>query len=193
MAGMTRTPKISENDMRKYEILDDVIALGYQDWIEDYMTSPVFPWFYMRDVTHLEDPTNGAFSHLIYGPPNKSSTADNTIGMIMPIVFSVLGNTELKELLRIRAGMFIKNQSGFDPKHHPHHIDRPGDNKPYMVLIYYVTDSDGTTGIYKDDKLIDEVEPKKGRVLFMDGDVYHASQCPKEHNQRIVINFNFRI
>ncbi len=190
MAGMTRTPKISENDMKKFEILDDVIPLGYQDWIMDYMTSPMFPWFYMDNVTRAGTDPYGGFSHLMYGPPNNTNSS---IESIMPILFGVLGDKQPSELLRIRAGMFTKNQSGIDVKHHLPHVDRPKDNKPYKVAIYYVMDSDGTTGIYEDAKLVEEVEPRKGRVLLMDGDVFHASQCPKEHNQRIVINYNFRI
>ena len=190
MAGMTRTPKISENHMKKFEVLDDVISVGYQDWIKDYMTSPVFPWFYMNNVTRDADNSNGGFSHLMYGPPNN---ANSSIESIMPVLFGVLGDKQPNELLRIRAAMFVKNQSGIDTTHHTPHRDRPKDYRPYKVMIYYVLDSDGTTGIFEGDELIGEVEPKKGRVLLMDGDVLHASQCPKKHNQRIVINYNYRI
>ena len=184
--------------MKKFEIIDNAISVAYQNWIKDYMTSSVFPWFYQGSVTHGgkddprgHDPYSG-FSHLMFGPENHGPT-NSSIDSLLPILLGILGDQQIKELLRIRAAMFIKNQTGAETKHHIAHIDRPGDEKPYKVLIYYVIDSDGTTGIYEDAKLVEEVEPKKGRVLLMDGDVFHASQCPKEHNQRIVVNYNFRI
>jgi len=190
---MTRTPKISENIMKKYQVLDDIISLVYQDWIEGYMTSSEFPWFYINKITaydpNAEDPHTG-FSHVMLGPGEKGT---NGIEPVVPILFEALGDKRPTELLRIRAAMFIKNQTGAETKHHKPHRDRPEDNKPYKVMIYYVMDSDGTTGIFEGDELIGEVEPKKGRVLLMDGDVLHASQCPKMHNQRIVINYNYRI
>ena len=199
MAGVTTlTPKISENDMKKFEIIDNAISVAYQTWIEDYMTSSVFPWFYNKSITYSGkndprgvDPYSGFF-HLMLGPENHGPT-NSSIDSLLPIVLGVLGDQQIKELLRVRAGMFIKNQTGAETKHHKPHIDRPGDDKPYKTLIYYVMDSDGTTGIYEDSKLVEEVEPKRGRVLLMDGDVFHASQCPKKHNQRIVVNYNFRI
>ena len=104
-----------------------------------------------------------------------------------------LKDVQPEELMRIRAAMFIKNQNGSDTKHHLPHIDRTDDPKPYKVAIYYVIDSDGSTGIFDGDELIAEVNPKQGRMLMMDGDVYHASHSPKKYDQRIVVNYNFRI
>ena len=194
MAGVTlRTPKISERIMKKFEVLDDAISIGYQNWILGYMTSSIFPWFYVNKITTegfgVDDPYNG-FSHQL--GPDKNS---DSIKAITPdrVLFEVLGNKQPTELLRIRAAMFTKNQTGIDTKHHVPHVDRPKDDQPYKVMLYYVMDSDGTTGIFEGDELIGEVEPKKGRVLLMDGNVFHASQCPKKHDQRIVINYNYRI
>ncbi len=179
--------------MQKFEVIDDAISIGYQNWILGYMTSPIFPWFYVNKITTedsgVDDPYNG-FSHQL--GPGKNS---DSIKAITPdrVLFEVLGNKQPTELLRIRAAMFTKNQTGIDTKHHVPHVDRSKDDQPYKVMIYYVMDSDGTTGIFEGNELIGEVEPKKGRVLLMDGDVFHASQCPKKHNQRIVINYNYRI
>ena len=45
----------------------------------------------------------------------------------------------------------------------------------------------------KGGKVVKEIEPKKGRAVILDGNIYHASSCPKNHVNRIVINYNFLI
>ena len=178
--------------MKDFEVIDDVIYIGYQNRIKDYMACPNYPWFYGKAITHGDqsttDPYSG-FSNIIYEPANITQGADT----LYPVLLEALKDVQPKELMRIRAAMFIKNQNGSDTKHHLPHIDRTDDPKPYKVAIYYVIDSDGSTGIFDGDELIAEVNPKQGRMLLMDGDVYHASHSPKKYDQRIVVNYNFRI
>ena len=179
--------------MKDFEVIDDVISIGYQNRIKDYMCGSNFPWYYMNAITHGSteelkdsDPYSG-FSHVVYEPNNIGKGADT----LYPVLLEGLNNKEPTALLRIRAAMFVKNQN--NSKHHVPHVDRTDDPEPYKVAIYYVMDSDGSTGIFKGNELVAEVNPKKGRLLIMDGDVYHASQCPKKYDQRIVVNYNFRI
>ena len=49
------------------------------------------------------------------------------------------------------------------------------------------------TKLYNADKtrIVKEIHPKKGRVLFFDGLTYHASSSGKNHPSRIVLNYNF--
>tara|TARA_R100000152_G_C6705641_1_gene134265 strand:+ start:67 stop:603 length:537 start_codon:yes stop_codon:yes gene_type:complete len=178
--------------MKDFEVIDDVISIGYQNRIKDYMACPRYPWFYGNRITRGDkkdtDPYSGFFN-IIYDPSNFTQGADT----LYPVLLEALGDVQPKELMRIRAAMFIRNQNGSNIKHHLPHVDRPNDKEPYKVAIYYVIDSDGSTGIFDGDELIEEVNPKQGRMLIMDGDVYHASHCPKKHDQRIVVNYNFRI
>ena len=62
-------------------------------------------------------------------------------------------------------------------------------------MLYYVNNSDGPTQLYdeKGGKVVKEIEPKKGRAVILDGNIYHASSCPKNHANRVVINYNFLI
>ena len=181
--------------MQKFEVIDNVISIGYQNRIKDYMCASNYPWYYQDGITNgdvdkLKDSDlYSGFSNAIFG----SGTITQGTDTLYPVLLEALKDKEPSVLLRIRAAMFVKNQNGVDTKHHTPHIDRSENEEPYKVAIYYVIDSDGSTGIFDGDTMIEEVDPKQGRMLIMDGDVYHASQCPKIHNQRIVVNYNFRI
>ena len=72
----------------------------------------------------------------------------------------------------------------------------------HLVILYYVTDADGDTVIYKNqyskkdpipffDDLQEtkRVTPKQGRVVLFDGSHWHTSCQPKE-KIRCIINYN---
>ena len=86
--------------------------------------------------------------------------------------------------------MFIKDQSKelYNAPHRDH-------NFPHYTMLYYIIDSDGPTRIFdnKTEKVIKEIEPKQGRVVFFPGDTLHASASPREYSRRMVINYNFLI
>ena len=85
--------------------------------------------------------------------------------------------------------MFVQNQTN---KPHQAHVDR---DDFHYTMLYYVNDSDGSTNIfdYKGEKVVQKIEPKKGRAVIMNGDTYHASSSPKNHSNRIVLNYNFLV
>ena len=83
--------------------------------------------------------------------------------------------------------MFVKNQTS---QPHLPHIDHQFE---HYTMLYYVNDSDGPTKIFSGEKIIKEINPKKGRAVFFSGDTYHASSSPKKHSNRVVINYNFMI
>ena len=58
-----------------------------------------------------------------------------------------------------------------------------------MTARYYVNDADGATVLFDGQKIIKEVEPKKGRILLFNGSIYHGAGIPKTTN-RCVVNFN---
>ena len=71
-------------------------------------------------------------------------------------------------------------------KHYAPHIDFP---QNHYALIYYVNDADGATVLFDDDKnIIQEVEPKRGRILLFNGAILHGSGIPKNGN-RCIVNF----
>ena len=106
----------------------------------------------------------------------------------LPILFNACKeqNIKVKEVLRVRCGLFYKNAS---KSKHRHHVDLL---EPHKTLIYYANDSDGPTNIYENDKIVQKIQPKKGRCFIMDGSVWHSSSHPKNTPYRIVVNINFK-
>ena len=88
------------------------------------------------------------------------------------------------------------------------HVDRFSEI-PFLVLVYYVNNSDGGTILFnersgwdikdkaaidlipKEYTIKDIVQPKKNRAVLFSGDRFHCNQPPVTSNYRIVINYNF--
>jgi hypothetical protein len=89
------------------------------------------------------------------------------------------------DMLQTRA--WIQIQQPNSKTYHPH-VDT---DSPHYVLLYYVNDTDGDT-VFFDNYLneIKRISPKKGRVVFFDGSIYHAASNPTI-NPRFVLNYNF--
>ena len=168
-------------------VIDNVISSGYQQYIENTFDTN-FPWYFVPRVSEdVSEDSNTGFSNLVF----ENTTFSKHYDALLPILFEALDKKERglkpEKLIRIRAGMFIQNQTK-----HPHlpHVDYP---YKHTTMLYYVNDSDGPTKLYNFDKtkVVKEVHPKRGRVLIFDGSTYHASSSPKDHPSRIVINYNF--
>ena len=169
-------------------VIDNIISSGYQQYVENIF-SMNFSWYFTPRVSDdVSEDSNTGFSHLIF---EDTTTFSKHYDTLLPIFFEALDKKERglkpEKLIRIRAGMFIQNQTK-----HPHlpHIDF---QYKHTTMLYYVNDSDGPTKLYNSDKtkIVKEIHPKWGRVLIFEGLTYHASSSPVHHPSRIVINYNF--
>ena len=62
-----------------------------------------------------------------------------------------------------------------------------------MVILFYLTDTDGDTYFYdKNHKIIDSVSPKANRAVLFDGLCLHSSSKPTKSDRRIVLNINLK-
>jgi len=173
-----------------YKIVNDAISKSYQDLIEEVLTSEEFKWSYQPKITDNDNvnDSNSGFGVTLLRDNYKSEYA----GLLYPVLLEAFDKYQkdviIKNVFRIRAGMFVKNQT-------------QGANMPHVdwdfehyTMLYYVNDSDGPTIIYDESaNMVDKVEPVKGRALIFSGDTIHASSSPKEHNCRIAINYNFKL
>tara|TARA_B100000427_G_scaffold308785_1_gene297270 strand:+ start:403 stop:930 length:528 start_codon:yes stop_codon:yes gene_type:complete len=174
----------------KFTIIDNVISKGYQNAIETDFSSNNFPWYFYSSITHKNIDTNSGFSHVIFGEEGRSRYYACTYPVLLEALDKYEQGLSPTGLFRIRAGMFVKNQTSLP--HFPH-IDH---DYEHNTMLYYVNDSDGPTKIFSDKsgkKVIKEINPKKGRAVFFSGNTYHASSSPKKNSNRMIINYNFII
>ena len=170
-------------------VLDNVISLNYQRYIQTIFEEPKFPWYFVKgisDSTNSMD-TNSGFASDLYDSRDlsfKSQYSDSLVPLLLESL-DKFDQGELEGIYRIRAGMFLKNQT--DKPHLPH-IDN---NEPHHTMLYYAIDSDGPTEFYEGDEVIKVVEPKMGRAVIFPGNIYHASSVPHVSPFRIVLTLNF--
>tara|TARA_B100000287_G_scaffold125160_1_gene117282 strand:+ start:405 stop:965 length:561 start_codon:yes stop_codon:yes gene_type:complete len=184
---------------RSIKVIDDVVSDTYQHYIEQSVSG--LPWEFKDGVSFSEyshreydnpipdvDPNTG-FANVVYDAlcEIRKPESDFLIPLLCEAIDKYDKGAKLKQIYRIKAGLFIKNQNKGD---HLPHIDL---DTEHYTMIYYVKDSDGPTRLYKDGMVFKEVHPKKGRALIIPGDTLHSSSSPTETNSRLVLNYNFLI
>jgi hypothetical protein len=136
---------------------------------------------YIKDFEYFESP------QLV----GKVAEDNKITRKILDIVTNFL-NIGYTEIRRIKCNLQFP-QLGFNEyKYHPPHIDCDPPVLSMLSMIYYMNDTDGPTGLFNAEcEVIEEVEPKRGRILIMSAYQFHASTFPIKTNMRSIINFNF--
>lgn len=100
----------------------------------------------------------------------------------------------VNSFLRMKVNLLTQCSFSNDDFHNTPHLDRTA-GEEYFAGVYYVNDCDGDTFFFNregNDFIISEkVEPKKGRLVLFDGNIYHTGRHPRQAIKRVVINFNF--
>lgn len=187
--------------------IDDVIPKLYQDQIEN--TANGLPWYFHPESARPDlnfTSSYSGFFHLAYDGASASPVVSAINAILVPVLFIFCERVGVpfQALARVRLGLFTK--SSLDVPHHNPHVDF---YEPHKVALYYVNDSDGDTVIFKErssevslpqsaalangNKFTEarRIAPKRGRMVFFDGQQYHASMHPRAHPSRIVVTFNF--
>jgi hypothetical protein len=180
--------------MEKFiNVYDNIIHPSVQDAIETLVLSPAFPWHYAKDVSsHNSKNYSPGHSHFfistsshapVHSPPEKYM-------FFLSNILYTLGNKEGINIEHILFARCFMQLPLLNPSPYGIHIDT---KIPHWVCLYYVTDSDGDTIFYENDKKteIQRVSPKRGRITFFDGSIYHCSSKPTK-NTRVVVNFDFQ-
>jgi len=87
---------------------------------------------------------------------------------------------------RIKCNLLTRSA---DARSHIPHVDR---YTPHRVILYYANTSDGLSRFWTDSGVV-SVSPEQGKYVIFDGDLTHASSSPLEHDERLVVNFNFSV
>jgi hypothetical protein len=177
-------------------IVDDFIPLEEQEWLKGYLLSRMFPWFYVHNITNanttIEKP---ALSHVFKDKGVENSSLYSSIEHI-GLLGAARYDPSYNNVYHVRSFLQLPTKAN-DPNHL--HVDI---DLEHVVVLYYVTDSDGDTIIVdrkvteysQDPELADctilhRVTPKQGRALIFNGAHYHASSTPKD-SVRCILNFD---
>lgn len=174
------------------KIFDDVVGEENSSKVENFLLSQDFPWFLIKKSSGKTKEIKG-FSDTVQFEHHfiqDSKIHSNAIHPLMEILDwnNILKKTQISPaILRMKSNLLLKTKSTPNTPH----IDF---THPHTVLLYYVNDSSGSTVFYDDNlNIIDEVNPKKGRIVVFNGNVYHSSTPPQVNDFRCVINFNLNV
>ena len=172
----------------KVWIFNNIVNRTYQEKIKDELlgNKRLFPWYFIPDITHIDGPqSRPGFQHVLV---DKEKVNSNFYDLIIPIINNSLKKIKynLKVIKQGRAFVQLPLNMKTKKVDTPH-IDL---NERHLVVLYYVSNSDGDTIIYKDKKFkkkLHKITPKQGRVVVFDGGLWHTAEQPKK-NVRCVIN-----
>lgn len=191
------------------KIYDNLLPEKLVDEIDSITTNSNFPWFKATNSfysvsektskKHKDTPNVVNTPQLVHQFFSEDGSSTNSVWQDIPVAlvqnfFAGDKNNMLEsvDIIRAKANLMLKTQ--FDQNcYNPPHTDMP---IPHNVLLYYVNNSDGDTIIFdkgSDNKIYQKISPKKGRLLYFDGDYYHSSSPPVLNDHRIVVNINLAI
>jgi hypothetical protein len=184
---------------QRIQVIDNFLPTAYQDALENVMLNANFPW-YLNAKTALLRPTTVAsstttdapqFTHKFFTDWQPVSEYYNLVSLVTHHLM-LTKNIDTSELIRIKGNLNTPINNYPKDHHYVAHVDCPDVTK-YITAIYYVNDSDGDTKFFNSSGgITDKVTPKKGRLVYFDGDTTHAGCPPINTNVRCVINFNFK-
>jgi hypothetical protein len=181
-------------------LVDDAVSKLYQDKIEHEILN--IPWQYQKNIatgySYHPHPTMGFFHSLF----NSGQPQSQRFYSLFPLLLEACekGGVPFTQMLRVQTFMHVPYQPA--AKYDGIHLNIPD---PHIVGLYYVNDTDGDTvlfdkttneipyGTLTDDHEINEyvrVSPKKGRMLFFNGNRWHSSTSPSK-NIRCILTFDF--
>ena len=182
---------LNEENIKKIqkEILDPYFSWYYQD-----ITMP-----FQNDYVKLNDKHSyeaAFFAHgLLHDNGNKSPWYEICRFIVDATLYKLrtdYGFDGDVDILRGKINLYPTIKESEKRLYHTPHIDTT--KKSHSVFLYFANDSDGNTIIFNEKNFPFTVkkiiEPKAGRLAIFNGDLYHASNSPVNHANRITININ---
>ena len=183
------------------EIIDNFLEEEYFNHIQSKILHADHRWYYMdnisisKEISTRETDLRYGFNYSLIEPDHK----EYNLGEMNKFIYDVSIAANANVVLRSRMDMTTNRGESY--KLEPH-VDF---QYPHITTIFYVNDSDGNTIIYNEmydqiDQEIDdtqltikqEIEPKANRLIIFNGLHLHTGHTPSIHNQRVLINSNFK-
>ena len=176
--------------MRKkfIEVYDDILPEEITDTIENLvLKQSLIPLFYTHNVAKKNTKIfHPAFGDTFYDPIKNIYKPYSH--MFLEVVYR-LGNALDMVIEGVMQGRIFVHLPSPNPGLDQKHIDTPDD---HYVCLYYINDSEGDTIIFDNNgEELQRITPKKGRIVFFEGSMYHCSSRPATKT-RAILNFNFQ-
>jgi hypothetical protein len=177
-------------------IIDDFVKPRIQDDIEKMLMANNFPYYHISESVDTGDANTSKtdenslivpqFFHMFVMDGNVSSQYYNSISPIS----NKLVDTIDTDCYVSRCKVNMNTIDGrFENKYHTPHIDNAFEEQ--ITAIYYANESDGDTFFFdRAGNITERITPKKGRLVWWKGRIFHAKSSPTKSLNRIVLNFN---
>lgn len=187
--------------------IKDFLPPSLQQHVKNVLLGRDFDWHYLPDVTFDDRNLDKAYKTqpgffnlpLVNGQPQNKFF--DFFSFFVPMLideFKKIDPTANVSMSRMRIGLNIPGED--DLGYNNPHIDHEGVEadmiKTNVVALYYCDDTPGDTFIFNETEQSIEytvkhrVTPEQGKLVFFDGNHYHASSSSKSRDVRVVISFN---
>jgi len=193
-----------------FKQLENFIPESYRDEILQLLKHSQVPWHYRRSTVNQEtiDECKDFYNALpcresyqfVHAMVQDNIPVSDYWQKINPLLyfFTFATGLEVKNVIRVKSNLLLRNAHSEEFINTPH-VDEYTISQKTVSFLYYVNDSDGDTvgfdrflddGVrYKDFRITERIDPAAGKAIYFPSNYYHASSCPIEHEDRIVINF----
>jgi hypothetical protein len=178
---------------------DNLLDKPIFNFIKDKVTNTV-QWSFIENTSCAEVPDNPSFYSIVSNEDGPCSSLYDIL--CIPLLVACYKNDiKISKILRIRIGLILNNHTQIT---HTPHVDY---TYPHKTMLFYLTNSDGPTILFKQKHVGDNKNPGnlnqkflqveeritavENKSVIIDGLQFHSSTTPKNDKFRIVINYNF--
>ena len=176
------------NSLPYIKVFDNILTPKMEDEIYNIIFHTEIPYTFLYNIidASIKDKAYVGMQHILYDFEHQLvSSRLNTF--LLNILYKTSFHNNMNITKYYRGRVFIQPPLKQSVPSQIH-TDLPFD---HLVCLYYVNDVDGDTIFFDDNnKEIQRVSPKKGRVAIFNGKIPHCSTSPMDL-PRGIINFNF--
>ena len=188
--------------INEIKVIDNVIPKSYQDILENTLikNNGSFPWYFMNNLTKSNFDSNDIYGFIHVYNNFRTNYSSEYFNLLLPFMHQACEKIDFN-IQKIYLGRSFLTLPALMQQNSLWHTDL--EDIDHLVFLYYVNDSDGDTLFSnltnkeitaseiknKDVEVIKNISPKKGRGVFFNGNIYHASTNPT-NGPRCVINFD---